>query len=266
MKPPSDLETLRWSPSDNSVVALTAVNALFTLKLYREEVVDPALDLLTAKLTEYDLSDQPEHAFAYENIADIHHSTLEGFLLTTQSMYERGLRRMMVAAAASKKLGETKIESIKKAQWTLKGSGGLQHHFEFLFDASLASFGVYNDLDILQQIGSALRHGDGPSAVKLHNLCPSLWKHWLPPGAEIPLGQRSIRAPSDAPPHPSIDVITWTAEVLAQMMRSVQWFWEDMEFVRCNSFTSKTESIDRMLDELRAGRAVRESNRVWWPG
>lgn len=51
--------------------------------------------------------------------------------------------------------------------------------------------------------------------------------------------------------------------MLEQMIQSVLWFWEDVDFVRCNSFRRKDPSTERFLDELRAARDQRDSLRVW---
>lgn len=254
------LEELRWNHLD---LAITAVNHLGTLRIYREEVVRPSLRSLDEKIDTLASSSNPVDAFAHEDFADLHHATIEGFLLTTQSMWERGLRGMMVAVA--KRERPDLVDSLKKAYWAPGNKDGIQSHFHTLFRAPLECFGCPQDLTVLQTLGNALRHGDGRSAELLHKLCPSLWTQWLPPGATIQIAGKEHRIPDHAPLHPSFDHITLPGKLLEQMMIAVQWFWEDIEFVRCNSFERKANSVVRMLEEMRIDRRDRVQKRYWTP-
>lgn len=255
-----NLEELRWNHLD---LAITAANHLYTLRMYREELVRPSLRSLDEKIEALARSGDPVDAFAHDDFADLHHATVEGFLLTTQSMWERGLRGMMVAVATREK-PELAV-AVKKALWAPGKPDGIQAHFNALFGASLEWFGCPQDLTVLQTLGNALRHGDGRSAELLHDLCPSLWTQWLPPGAAFQIGDREYRVPDHAPRHPSFDHITLPGDLLEQMMLTVQWFWEDIEFVRCNSFMRKAGSVVRMLEDLRTSRRDRAQQRHWTP-
>lgn len=256
------LESLRWNHID---LAITAVNHISTLEMYRDEVVRPSLRSLDEKLEFYGRGEEEVHIFAHSDFSDLHHSTIEGYLLTTQAMWERGLRAMMLGVAAQQRADEKTINSIKSARWAAKEKDGIQAHFEALFGAPLEWFGCHQDLNILQELGNALRHGDGRSAVNLHKLCPSLWVHWLQPGMAIQLGYGEFRVPDNAPRHPSFDHITLTGALLEQMMLTVFWFWQDIEFVRCNSFNRKAGSVVRLLEQIRSDRSNRDALRSWTP-
>lgn len=252
-----DLESLRWPSLD---LALNASLNMQALELYRDEVVRPALATLDGKHAEARASDEPAKAFWESMLEDAHALSVEGFLLTVQSLFERGLRRMMAAAAHQR--GQD-VGATRKAVWDAERKDGVHQLFEVLFDAPLSLFGPPEDLELLQVLGNALRHGDGASAERLHKLVPSLWHHWLPPGTVIPgLG---FQVPETAPRHPSFDNITLPVALLEQMIQSVLWFWEDVEFVRCNSLPRKHHSTVRFLDELREKRSQRASLRVWSP-
>lgn len=121
---------------------------------------------------------------------------------------------MIIGAAAQQKANDKTINSIKSARWAASKNDGLQAHFATFFGAPLEWFGCYEDLNVLQEMGNALRHGDGRAAVQLHELCASLWAHWLEPGTIIPLGYGEFRVPDNAPRHPSFDQITWTSAIL----------------------------------------------------
>lgn len=251
-----DLESLRWHDLN---LALNASMNIQALELYRDEVVRPALAALDAKHAEARASDEPAKDFWESMLEDAHGLSVEGFLLTVQSMFERGLRRMLGAAAHQR--GED-VGATRAALWrSAKRKPDLHDLFEGLLGAPLSLFGPHQDLELLQTLGNCLRHGDGNSAVLLHDMVPSLWHHWLPPGTVIP--QVGFQVPADAPRHPSFDDITLPVDLLEQMIQSVLWFWEDVEFVRCNSFRNKSSSTVRFLDELREARRQRDSRRVW---
>jgi hypothetical protein len=259
----SNLESLCWNHIDLTIMA---VNHIRTIESYRAEVVRPSLRALDEKLDDYSRRNDPEAIFSHDHVADLRGSTIEGFLLTTQAMWERGLRGMLINAAAKQKANDKTINAIKSARWAAKEKDGLQAHFATFFGASLEWFGCHGDLNILQEMGNALRHGDGRAAGRLHELCPSLWVHWLQPGTVITLNYGDFRVADNAPRHPSFNQITWTNAMLEQMMLAVLWFWQDIEFVRCNSFNRKADAVIRMLEQMNSDRSNRTLQRLWTPG
>ncbi|MEN5206682.1 hypothetical protein ABE493_00975 [Stenotrophomonas terrae] len=252
------LEELRWTEMD---YAVHATNQMVALEMYRDELVRPSLQALDERLNQLERSEAIEDQFAHDDFAALHHATIEGYLLTTQSMFERGLRGMLVKVA--ERTSPSLVDKVKKAPWDAGQSKSIQAHFQALMAAPLDLFGCDDDLLILQKLGNALRHGDGRSAEELHGLCPSLWWNWLPPGATLQVGEHEILIPADAPRHPSFDRITLPSELLEQMMQAVLWFWQDIEFVRCNSFKNKHPTAVRMLAEMRAARPLRKEQRYW---
>ncbi len=153
------LETLRWIKMD---YALHATNQIVALEMYRDEVVRPSLRALDERLDQLQQSTAIEDEFAYDDFAALHHATIEGYLLTTQSMFERGLRGMLAKVAERNQPGL--VDKVKKDHWNPGRSNSIQVHFQELMDASLDLFGCNDDLLILQKLGNALRHGDGRSA------------------------------------------------------------------------------------------------------
>lgn len=61
----------------------------------------------------------------------------------------------------------------------------------------------------------------------------------------------------------SFDRITLPGALLEQMMQSALWFWEDIEFVRCNSFMRKTPAVIRKREKMRAAHPHRDQHRYW---
>lgn len=234
--------------------------------MFRDEVVAPSLDALERRIDEMEKSDNlAERAFGADAYAELHHRTIEGFLLTTQSMHERSLRGLMIATAKRKQWTANEQKKIKTADWST-GNKGVPALFQSLFDSPIQSLGDQADLNVLRVFGNVLRHGDGPSAEELHKLCPSLWSQWLPPGTVLEIAGSQLRIPEDAPPHPLFKNITLPRSVLEQMISAVVGFWEDVEFVRCNSFSNTNAGIENHLAELTQKRESRSASRVWNPG
>ncbi|PPT72986.1 hypothetical protein XarbCFBP8150_00570 [Xanthomonas arboricola] len=236
---------------------------MVALTMFRDDVISPSIEALDAKIEILRNSEhEVEQTFAAESYGDLRQSTIEGFLLTTQSIHERGLRELMLGMAGRKGWSKTKVSEIRTAPWSSDKRPSLQIIFEALFDAPIAWFGLHDDLSFLNLLCNALRHGDGSSAEQLHGIAPSLWMNWLPPGTKI---GNLYTVPEDAPRHPALNTITLPRCVLDQMMMAVFAFWEDIEFVRCNSFSRRHSSAELHMDELRIKRSMRDESRVWSP-
>ncbi|CAD7378325.1 hypothetical protein [Xanthomonas arboricola] len=232
---------------------------LYSFATFRDEVVFAAIDSLDRKIDELRSSqEEVERTLAADSYAKLQQSTVEAFLLATQSMHERALRGLMTAMARKKAWSNAQQGQIQRC--SLTGKESLQSLFLELFDAPMELFGLHDDLLFLNLLGNALRHGDGNAAMTIHKLAPSLWINWLPPGTVI---ANLFTVPLDAPRHPAFDSITLPRTVLEQMFMAVTAFWEDIEFVRCNSFSRQSESTEKHIDQLRSRRAMRSNERVW---
>lgn len=231
------------------------------LELFRDSVARPSLRALDCEIEENAKSHDPGAEFYELDLADLFQSTVEGYLLTVQAMWERGLRRLLLAR--DKKLNEGKAaDAIKRAVWS-SDARSLQAHFLRLLGFPLHAFDSYQDLDLLQCLGNAIRHGEGPSAERVHDLAPSLWSHWLAPGTTIGSGDLEVQISLDAPKYPRFEDVTLKEIVLEQMIQSVNGFWADLEQIRCNSFRRKHESVVRSLAEWPSERLRRRQVRVW---
>lgn len=232
---------------------------LESLKLFRESVVQPSLQALDAEITKLRRSNDPAAEFLSDDYAALFQTTVEGYLIAVQSMWERGMRAMLIQR--EKQLTKTpQPQALERAAW-----GGLQDHFFQLMGVPLHAFDSYPDLDLLQSLGNAIRHGDGAAARRVHQLCPNLWFNWIGPREEIVAGPFRIVASHDGPKNPSFDSITLPESVLGQMILSVMWFWEDIENMRCNSIKCKHHSVVAKISAWQASRAQRHSLRVWHP-
>lgn len=258
----TNISSFTWADYESIDSPVTHITAL---ELYRDSVVRPSLKILDTKIDELQRCDQVSADFELLDYAPLFQSTVEGYLLAVQSMWERGLRGMLVNRAKQLSKPERYIGALQRAKWNDNTQSDLHLCFEELLGLSLKAFDSYGDIEILQIIGNALRHGDGASARKLHERCPSLWSNWLAPGTEIELGPFRVSIPPDAPKHPKFADITLTQSVLEQLMQSLIWFWEDLEHIRCNSFRQKHTSVVEKLDLWKMARLARPGNRVWNP-
>lgn len=234
-----------------------------SLKLFRESVVHPSLQALDTEIKKLQDSDDPAALFSFDDYASLFQTTVEGYLIAVQSMWERGLRALLIRR--EKKLNQTpQLQALERATWGGK-SPSLQDHFFRLMGIPLHAFDSYQDLDFLQNLGTAIRHGDGAAARKVHQLCPRLWFNRIAPGTEIVAGPFHVIASHDGPKNPSFDRITLPESLLEQMIQSVMWFWEDIENMRCNSFKRKHHSVVAKLSTWQTNRGLRHSSRVWNP-
>lgn len=234
-----------------------------TLELFRDSVVRPSLRALDAEIQKHQGSENPAAAFFVDDYAALSQTTVEGYLIALQSMWERGLRSMLILREKSL-IHDAQPAVLERALWGDKPAC-LQGHFQRLMGLPLQAFESYSDLDLLQGLGSAIRHGDGAAARRVHQLCPMLWFNWIAPGEEIVAGPFRITAPLDSPKSPSFDKITLPEAVLEQMIQSVLWFWEDIENMRCNSFRHQHHSVLAKLSAWQAERPCRRGARLWHP-
>lgn len=235
-----------------------------SLELFRDSVVRPSLLAIDREIEEVDRSDEPAAAFFRADLEDLFQATVEGYVLVVQSMWERALRSLLIAREKSLCQGSQRA-ALEQATWSGVKAPNLQQHFERLLGVPIVAFDSFMDLDLLQNLGSAIRHGDGTAARKVYERAPSLWWNWLPPGEFVDAGPFSFTVPSDWPRHPSFCKVTLTKVVLEQMIQSVSMFWVDLENMRCNSFKRKSESVQCRLDAWPAERAQRKFLRFWTP-
>lgn len=235
------------------------------LALYSDSVVRPSLRALSDKIDELQRSDDDRAEFELLDYEPMYQSTVEGYLLAVQSMWERGLRGLLINRAKRLSKGADYATLLQRANWADVKRPDLHGYFQELIGLPLMSFYSHADLDLLQLLGSALRHGNGQASRKLHEKCPSLWVHWLAPGTRIEVGTLRLEMPADAPKHPDFELITLSSAVLEQMIQSVVWFWEDIEYIRCNSFKRKHATVVASLQQQMLERPNRPAKRVWSP-
>ena len=238
------------------------------LGLYWTDVVAPSLGALKDELHKTRSSEDPLDGFFVNDIAELMKVSASGFLIAIQSMWERGLRRLLVDRDWTLMIGpwsndtrKARAETLQKAKW-LRAAGDsapdLHQHFERLVGIPLMCFDAYADLCILQDAGNAIRHGEGPSMTRLLNAHPEL---------RYVVADSALRdeAWTGAGVQPEERAAAVQEAFVEQMLDASRWFWEDLENIRCNSFGRKGASVLKTLAVWPDKRKARAASRVWSP-
>jgi hypothetical protein len=239
---------VRWQNTSADRTTSLHVEAL---ELYWTEVVKPAIRVLVAKSDQWRTSENLVELIELEDYELAYRYTMQGFALAVQSMWERQLRNYLVVCADEQPSAGVTSKVLREAKWP-----ELQSLFLRLRGVALNTFPSYDDLDLLQVLGNACRHGDGGSAKALFRRCPEIRDEGLRPSNSIwrPEEQQS-------PSTPEFERVTIPSALLEQLLLSVIWFWEDQELIFFNSepgdLHKRIRSAQKCLE--RRGRRVR----VW---
>lgn len=215
-----------------------------TIRAYFDDVIVPSINTLEQRIGELGQSDDPLDMFIQSDTIDVLQEAKMAFALSIQSIWERQLRTYLVGCAKELFPDENLENQVEKANWD-----ALKKIFSELRGLKLDSFPSFPLLDKLQHLGNACRHGDGKSAIRLHQLCPDLWKP-IPP---MPDGFGA--ASEDPPLVSSIDI---SSEHLRQFAEAIAQFWDDTTYIY-------NESIERKHPILKAKLILERKTRHWFP-
>jgi hypothetical protein len=221
-KPCIDIETFTWINLKTDIFQGRHAN---TMCLYLEKVVNPTLNVIDTEHEEMSKSDEPAAIFGLDDMTMLRQSTLQAFTLSVQSLWERQLRGYLTECARELERPATYLKDLETGSWTK-----LSEHFKQLRGLPLGAFDSFPDLDLLQLLGNACRHGEGKSARVLRERMPDLW-----PNSKINV------------PRPLLERLT----------HAVIWFWEDHDYIYTNSIARKHPSVDKALAKKREDRARR---------
>lgn len=224
-----------------------------SMTVYWDEVIQPAVAVLVPKSDRWRITENLVESLELEDFELAYRYTMQGFSLVVQSMWERQLRTYLLSCAKEQPELGVSAARLKDAKWP-----ELQHDFLKLRGVPLSMFESFEDLDLLQTLGNACRHGDGGSARKLFRVCPDIRDQGLKTSHSWwREDERSV------PAEPTFERVTIPAVLLQQMVQSVIWFWEDQEIVFLNSqpgdLHKRIGSVDKCLEQ----RKLRQ--RVWTP-
>jgi hypothetical protein len=242
-----DIEKITWTNLTADIYLGLHANAV---RLYLDSVVRPALDAIDARHDELARDEDPGAAFMKTDVEELRKSAIEAFALAIQSLWERQLREFLKGCAHELKCSDALVKSLAVDDWTK-----LVKHFGDLRGVPLEAFDSFDDLDLLQWLGNACRHGDGKSATLLHARWPDLWPDW-PPLLQGPQAQMPGTPAAHAEP-PPFSAISVPRALLDRVANAVIWFWEDHSYLYTKSLNNKHPSVEGTLQVMRKERTRR---------
>ncbi|CAG9220239.1 MULTISPECIES: hypothetical protein [Burkholderia] len=240
-----NLDDVRWTFCLADIES--AGNAL-RVRAFLRDVVEPALAALDADIDRWANITEGGAPFAHQDAKELLRSTTEAFCLAIHSLFERQIRRWLAGCVCA--FAHSK-ERIERAQ-----NGNLNVMSILLKEVRgipLSTFDSYADLQRLQLLANACRHGDGDSASRLFKRHPELWQDWPPMPMILP-GQAEPYVYGGSP---TFDRIVVPRQWLRDFVDAVAWFWEDVEIVHCNSLNGPNPSASHRLAALHQARAAR---------
>lgn len=105
-----DISTYAWLDHDSVGFPGAHVRAL---ELFRNSVVRTSLLAMDREIDDNAQSEDDGAVFFESDLADLHHATVQGYLLTVQAMWERGLRRPL----GQRNLAPKGCNGISKDSW-----------------------------------------------------------------------------------------------------------------------------------------------------
>ena len=245
MMPPVDIESFTWDNLQSDIYLGLHANSM---RLYLDDIVTPALNAIDTRHNELSRSDDHGAAFELGDMEALRDSTMETFALSIQSQWERQLREFLKGCAHDLKRSDAYVASLATDNWTK-----LLECFQDLRGVPLQAFDSFPELDLLQLLGNACRHGDGNSAKKLYERWPELWPNW-PPATPASWFDQSLNC---QPSHPPFSQVSLSRLLLVRLAEAVIWFWEDHNYIYTNSIKRKHYSVEDSLAKMRNERARR---------
>jgi hypothetical protein len=144
-----------------------AVEAFFRI------AVRPACNAIAAELAALPRTGSNAEMDRWENLRTVQIATHQSFALATAASWERGLREQMYQAAVIlvKDRGGGFLKDIKEGNWE-----ALRKAFRTIRGFGLEQTPSYRELNLLYEVATAVRHGDGRAADTVHDLRPDLFR------------------------------------------------------------------------------------------
>jgi hypothetical protein len=218
------------------------------VQCYVKDVVVPAISTLEEKISLLSSSADPIAAFERADVESVLLETKKAFALSIQSIWERQLRAYLEGCARELSQDDTLPARVSSMNWDK-----LRAVFFELRGIRIEEFPSFAELDTLQHLGNACRHGDGASAQELARRCPEFWPPPSPP---------DILAPDLGPEPMLVSRIEVPTEKLRHFADVIAAFWDDAEYIYCESIQRKHPSLEARLVRERVERKWRPRGRV----
>lgn len=227
------MKVFRWA---NCRADIEAAKNGFIAQIYLDDVIRPGVAALETRVEALGCSGDPGDIFLQNDLEEVLRETRRGFSLSLQSVWERQLRRYLAGCAVELRPGSDLAAKVAQANWP-----HLQVLFRELRGIRLDAFPSFPELDLLQLLGNACRHGEGRSFEVLAERCPELWP-W----------------PCPAPPPPPSAGLDVPIGHLERFVAAIAAFWADATYIYNESLTSRHPTLEARLAQERL-------TRMWTP-
>lgn len=230
------MTAFRWK---NCFADVQASKHDVTIQSYFHDVILPALATLDRRIDELGRAGFPGHEFARADMQDVLRETKLAFGLSIQSIWERQLRAYLLGCARELRPGQP-VTKKETANWE-----ALCALFREMRGIGLDAFPSFPELDLLQHLGNACRHGDGKSATQLAYRSPDLWR-------AIPQMPAKFNLPPLGPP--PVAMMDIPVERLRQFVGAIAEFWRDATYIYNESLEGEHPGLEARLVRERAER------------
>lgn len=202
-----------------------------TVRQFLLLVVEPALRALDNRIAALQPQSDARIQFEFYDLLDLRTETIKTFCLSLQSIWERQFRQYIYVTANSLVEAEKKHDYLKELP--TKNWPQLEVIFEDLKQLPIFSFPAYQELSLLNYLGSYCRHGDGAASraikTKFQKFC------------QIRAPRRSMDP--DSPDLPEELFIDINERHLSRFADAIIGFWSDAGWIYQNSILPKHENI-----------------------
>lgn len=206
-----------------------------------DDVIVPSTDLLEDKIATLGGSDDAVSEFAKVDTQSVLQETKKAFGISLQSIWERQLRGYLSSCAKELEPISNLGAKVEKANWH-----ALCELFESLRGIQLQDFPDYWELDTLQHLGNACRHGNGNSANEVMKRCPEFWQ--VCPKVPFPIAQsEAIIA--------QVEVMNVSVDRLSKFAGAIAGFWDDVRYINTESISTKSSYLEKVLAQERRERS-----------
>jgi hypothetical protein len=222
-------------------------------KSFIRDVVEPSVAALERQILDMrDRHDDPVAVFGIGPAEAVLRTTLLGYCLSIQAMWENQLRAYLRSCASELNARSAVSNKLEKAKWP-----ELDEIFKELRGISLTAFDEYKRLNVLQLLANVCRHGTGTSLHRLASLHPELWARdqYVRPIPSTPgLDPQSAF---------TVDNLHISLDLLKSLAAAIDSFWQETEYIYTESIERKASSLEAFLVGERHKRTGR--GKPWDP-
>ncbi|WP_306553382.1 hypothetical protein [Acidovorax sp.] len=230
---PKVTQSHRWK---NSMADIYAWRNRAVVQDFLQDVVQPSFVALQARIDRLQVEAETDQSvgFLISDVEELRIETSQAFCLAVQSIWERQLRTYVAGCAdvLEEQQRPDHVAQARHVKWS-----NVEEAFFRVRGIRLNQMPGYPELSLLHVLGNACRHGPGPSMDRLRENHPELWPGSSPGNVYGGIG-------------PVVPV-----DLLERFCEAIQAFWDEAEYIYCESITAKHSTLERRLQQERAERA-----------